>query len=106
MTDERVRNLFCKNVIGKEMINSGLFTDEELLFFIPNSKRHMLGYPTKRYVGKKNKHKEFCKRLQQITYPRIFDLVQKFFDKYLEEEFKKTISNMVDIKDVDIGVKV
>lgn len=60
MTD-KIHKFYNKTDFGKFLIESGKFTESELLFLMPNGTRHMLGLPTSRFPGTRNKKKEFLR---------------------------------------------
>ncbi len=90
----------------KSKITLDLGLSNEFLFrMIPNNVKRRYGFPTSRWPGR-------CKRLrkqamesylQHLLEERIFNLLYPAFDEFIGRMIQRSIDNLVDYRDIDLG---
>ena len=86
-----IKLYFTQTEFFSKMYHSGQFTDDDLLYFLPNNKLKRLGFPMKR--GGKNKrikkyrlhNFDFCNIVEDIIEERLctYQYQKEFFNKFV-----------------------
>ena len=94
---EWVKAYFTQTEYLSKIYYSGQFTDDDLLYYLPNNKLKRLGFPMKR-GGKNKRYKKY-----KIHNFRLYDIIEEIIEEILSTEQNKFFNKFVDIKDLKLG---
>lgn len=87
-----------RGMLGCKMVDSGLFTERDLLLLMPNNYKKMHGLPMTRANGQRK-----CvlkKRRKTILDRKIFLITQEVIEELLPQKIEDTFSCFTNIADI------
>lgn len=107
MKEERrefVYRYWGRTEFGREMLSSGMVTEDEMYFLIPNNVKRMHGFPTIRtYARRKSRYKKARRR--QIMIFRLFPIFEQAIENVLPKRVSESFDSFVDFRSVSFGDK-
>lgn len=93
---EYIKQYYYQNELLRKLYDSGVFTDDELLYIFDNNKLKRLGFPMKR-GGKKFRYKQWKKLFDWRLFHILEETISERVERFVGNNF---FQNFVDIKDV------
>mgnify|MGYP006962935744 CR=1 FL=1 len=89
---------------GREMIASGMVTEDEMYFLIPNNVKRMHGFPVTRTYGRRKSKYKGVRRKQIMTF-KVFPIIEQIVKDILPKKIANSFNAFVDFRSVPLGDK-
>ena len=99
---------WSRTELGRAMIKSENISENDLLFLMPNSVKHMHGLPLTRCAKRgRNKRKYKTQRKRQILCYKLWDTLLNIIDDVICSQWKENdfFKDFVDVKECTLGVQ-
>ena len=84
---DRIKLYFTKTEFLSKIYYSGKFTDDDLLYFMPNNELKRLGFPMRR----KGKNKR--KKQHRLYWFHLFNMIEEIIEEFLIYQYQKEFFN-------------
>lgn len=89
--------------LWRRMVNSGLFSERDLLFLMPNNAKKMRGLPMTRANGQRKI--TIRERKKSILMRPVFSIITDVIEDLVPKKVEDMISCFVTVDDVEMGSK-